>query len=711
MRINIRNCNNIDSAEVELSPCHLSIKYALNGTGKSTIARAIAAFVNNDEDEKKSLLPFKYTNAPDGHEPAVQGIDCVKSIKIFNEAYVERFVFTPEALVPNTFDVFVKTEKYDKRMERINSHLQEIRALFRSNENINSLLRCFDEFVRGFGKSEKGLHKSAPIAKGISKGNLVANIPVGLECFAAYIRSEQQNNWIKWHAEGKAYLQLQQDCCPYCAQGIENVLDRVALVEQKYDANSVKHLVNMVSAFKDMAKEGLSSEASKFVNDVTASADGFSVEDLDRLVEIKCQAESLSQKLRTLQAINFYTEKDDPARIKDKLNRLRLDDSEFADLKSDKVNEVVAEVNSTISTALASVDALQQEVAEQQRMIMDEIRKYDQNINGFMELAGYPYRVSIVDLGDEVYQIRLSHIDLPDVEVQDARNHLSYGEKNAFALSMFVYDAINSKADLVILDDPISSFDGNKKFALLKMMFWDEEWKTLSGKTVLMLTHDLCPVIDVTWTFAKYFPGAPISWYLKCVGGHINETKIKKNNVRSAVAINLHNAKRQGKDVLLRVVFYRKWLELKGEVGSDAYNIVSNLEHLRTVLKRRNNYGEFEDMPDDAIGNGVAEIRTCIADFDYEREVNKASDLKVLRTLYDNAQCNFEKVLVFRYMVMAYKKRKGVEPSLDSIIRKYMNEPFHIENDYVYQLDPYKYDPISEAEMLLFDAKVTDLLL
>ena len=73
MTINIKNCNNIDSAEVELSPSRLNIKYALNGTGKSTIARAIAAFVNNDEEEKRLLLPFKYVNASEGHAPSIQG--------------------------------------------------------------------------------------------------------------------------------------------------------------------------------------------------------------------------------------------------------------------------------------------------------------------------------------------------------------------------------------------------------------------------------------------------------------------------------------------------------------------------------------------------------------------------------------------------------------------------------------------------------------
>ena len=134
MTISIKNCNNIDTAEVELLPSQLNIKYAINGTGKSTIARAMAAFVNHDEEEKKSLVPFKYANAPEDHASSVQGIDDIKSIKIFNESYVERFVFTADALFPDTFDVFVKTSDYEKRMVKINNSLQKIRMLFESNE-------------------------------------------------------------------------------------------------------------------------------------------------------------------------------------------------------------------------------------------------------------------------------------------------------------------------------------------------------------------------------------------------------------------------------------------------------------------------------------------------------------------------------------------------------------------------------------------------
>jgi wobble nucleotide-excising tRNase len=61
---------------------------------------------------------------------------------------------------------------------------------------------------------------------------------------------------------------------------------------------------------------------------------------------------------------------------------------------------------------------------------------------------------------------------------------LSFGERNAFALVLFMYESISKNVDLVVLDDPISSFDRNKKFALIEMLFMRE--RSLKDRTVLM---------------------------------------------------------------------------------------------------------------------------------------------------------------------------------------------------------------------------------
>ncbi len=53
----IKNCNNIKEAEITLAINALNIKYAANGTGKSTIAKAIELSLNPKET-LQSLTPF-----------------------------------------------------------------------------------------------------------------------------------------------------------------------------------------------------------------------------------------------------------------------------------------------------------------------------------------------------------------------------------------------------------------------------------------------------------------------------------------------------------------------------------------------------------------------------------------------------------------------------------------------------------------------------
>lgn len=52
MQLKIKNCNNIENGEFDITEGRLNIKYAINGTGKSTISKAIEAFVTNDQEKE-----------------------------------------------------------------------------------------------------------------------------------------------------------------------------------------------------------------------------------------------------------------------------------------------------------------------------------------------------------------------------------------------------------------------------------------------------------------------------------------------------------------------------------------------------------------------------------------------------------------------------------------------------------------------------------
>jgi ABC-type sugar transport system ATPase subunit len=47
MEISISNCNNIDQGSLSLVENALNIKYAINGTGKSTISKAITSYISD----------------------------------------------------------------------------------------------------------------------------------------------------------------------------------------------------------------------------------------------------------------------------------------------------------------------------------------------------------------------------------------------------------------------------------------------------------------------------------------------------------------------------------------------------------------------------------------------------------------------------------------------------------------------------------------
>lgn len=79
--------------------------------------------------------------------------------------------------------------------------------------------------------------------------------------------------------------------------------------------------------------------------------------------------------------------------------------------------------------------------------------------------------------------------------ISNVKSRLSYGERNAFALVLFMYSQLKENADLIILDDPISSFDKNKKYAIIAMLFRGEH--SFRGRTVMMLTHDFDPIVDL----------------------------------------------------------------------------------------------------------------------------------------------------------------------------------------------------------------------
>ena len=114
MIIEVKYCNSIDVGQISIDENRLNIKYALNGAGKSTIARAIELHAKGD-GSIKGLTPFKFLAANDDiHMPTISGLVGVNSVAIFNDSYINQFAFQQDEVLTNSFEVFTKWHYFFK---------------------------------------------------------------------------------------------------------------------------------------------------------------------------------------------------------------------------------------------------------------------------------------------------------------------------------------------------------------------------------------------------------------------------------------------------------------------------------------------------------------------------------------------------------------------------------------------------------------------
>lgn len=682
MRLSIKNCNNIDNGEIHIEEGRLNIKYAINGTGKSTIAKAINAFAENDDSKKEALLPFKYCGKSEEHFPELTGCEQFRKISIFDERYVEDYVYQQNELIKNSFEIFVKTSDYDKHIKEIEKLLDSINVTFQNHPELETLIEVCQQFIEGFGKAKSGYSAAGAIGKGIGKGNKIDNIPKGLEVYEPYLRNNDNVKWIKWQLEGKKYLDI-ADQCPYCSNSVEEIKDTILKVSEEYDAKAVEQLNKMLEVFKKLTPY-FSNDTKNKIDEISMNVSGITSVQKNYLLEVKSQVESFLQQLYFLKRMGFHSLKN-VEKIADELKKYKIDLSYYSHLNSEFSNEKVTIINKTLDEVLEKAGKLQGEIAQQKIVIKKTIEMYSTEINDFLYYAGYKYKVAIEEEeATTEYHLVLKHIDGSD-NVQTVDEHLSYGERNAFALVLFMYSVLKDDSDLVILDDPISSFDGNKKFAILNMLFMGK--RSLKNRTVLLLTHEFNTVIDAIYNIPYKFSPTPKAAFLTSKEGLLEEKQITKQDIKSFGEIALANLD-SNMDSLNKLVYLRRMFEIQSSNGL-VWQLLSNIFH-----KRENPEYQFSDgtpnrlMTEKEIDVATNEIKKYISDFDYNQEYQKTQDIETLKALYQNSRSNYEKLQIYRIMFN--------ENSTNSVIKKFVNEVFHIENDYLFQLNPCEYDTVPQ---------------
>lgn len=690
--IELKNCNNLDSATISLVPQKLNIKFAPNGTGKSTIAKALLLGSKKDQVLLNELMPFKLRkDNPEKKQPEVKGAEAMKNIMCFNEEYVSQFVFKPDELLSNSFDIFIRNDAYKQREQEIEKLVSNIKQLFSGNKELDALIDTLKEMGNAFKLSKTGLDKKSTGMRGLSVGNKIKHIPAGLEPYTPFIQSKNSVGWIEWQTKGYDFADL-SDNCPFCTLNAADKKEQIKKVGQEYDKNTIKNLIAIIGVIEKLG-DYFSDEAKARLTTITALKEGLEKEHEAALATVKKQIDNFTdnlEKLRTLSAFQFK----DGDKVADKLQAYKLDLQFFSELNSKKMQEAIEPINASIDKVIVQAGQLQGIINQQRSAMKKTIELHQKDIDEFLSYAGYRYAVEVAGEGDRA-QLKLRHID-HDKYLSGGDQHLSFGERNAFAIVLFMYECLAKKPDLIILDDPISSFDKNKKYAILEMLFRRDTNSCLKSKTVLMLTHDIEPIIDTVKSLADKFNNQTSTSFLKLAIGQISECDIGKDDIQTFSQI-CKNALNSDKDDVVKLIYLRRHFEIIDNKG-DAYQVLSNILHKREYAidtrEPRGSDGQSPEMEAAKFSAGCNEVLKYMPGFSYADLLVRIIDPKPMKDLYGTCSNGYEKLQIFRLL--------GLDVG-NTVIQKFINETYHIENDFICQLDPAKFDTIPEYIILECD--------
>lgn len=677
----IENCRNIDRAVILIERGKLNVKFAPNGTGKSSIAKALVAM--GADIDNPGLVPFKFrqVHPSDKHLLCVSGLGGVSSVELFDESYVQSVVFQQNSLFPDGFDVFVRSPEFIATERELRDRLGDLVALA-VREDVRKLASDLDTLRTDLiGKS--GLDRSnrpkaaSPVVKALRDGNMWNHGGSMFAPFKPILGSGPFKKWALWHKQGADCLAMMDKACPYCGQATFAVSERIDAADEAFNSAKVGNIEKVMEAVS-VGGAYMSDATIKQLNAIVDSAEPITDQAKGFIGKVAQDAELFSATLQKLQTVSSYFDLSAADDLVARLGACKINVEYLDSLNSVKCREIAERVNKAVEVAMTNTDKLKALVNRQKARLAKSIEGKCGEINAFLVSAGYPYTVAISDVADGKCSVRLIHSS--SWEVDDSREALSYGERNAFALVFFSYECMRKNPDMVILVDPISSFDGAKRYALLNMLFLGGVGDaTLKGKTVFLLTHDYGTLFDIEHTHKSAFQPLAKSCILSYARGIVTETPVKPEDMVLADVLYARLAKNSN-NPMVGLVYARKLLEIRGD-KSAAYDIVSSLFHHRPFPVHR----DGSPLEPDEIDSGIAQLEAIVdQSVDYKKLFETVVSPLNMLDLFDAPVSNYEKLQLAR---IATQVRMD-----DKVLKERMDDSVHVGNGYLYQLDPSKFE-------------------
>ncbi len=695
--IKIKNCNNIINGEMTVCANKLNIVFGRNGTGKSTIARAI--YLASQGKPLTELVPYGISS--EDALPQIEGIPAGNAA-VFDDQYVSQYVYQPDTLIKDTFDILIRSKEYDDAKKNIDDSLANIRITITGRKEIIDLQSQIGILIDTIKFTNNNRISKRGGTKGILEGKgAYFKPPEELNELKPFFEENTVSKWAAWRLQG--YEQFgKKGRCPYCSTGDTEKTEKINQVFiDSFDKASVETATAIIKALEAL-KPYLSEEKTAELLSLFGVKEDLIVLET-QLTKLRAEANYLHERLTAIVSFNGSSvNKENIADLESQLDNMKIDfraiDSYFT---SELTRSEMATINTEINRLLEEVNVLKGEIGKYIKYIQDKVKDRKQDINDFLSLAGFKYTFDVKINGENDAKAFLKFV-LPDGtpgDVQSPGKHLSWGEKHAFALILFMFDAISKNAKWIILDDPISSFDRNKKYAIINRLFkTGDKDNSLYQRTVLMLTHDFEPVIDYIQVGAgRQDPSAVCATYFENIEGQLQCTEIRKDNdLMSSVVLLKELATDDNIDIAARIGCLRKFIEHQYKNPSresDAYNILSSLIHGRA--EPTFDTAGTEKLSDEQVLVGENYIKQFISDFDYDVVLSQCTP-QCLMERYMTESSAYIKMLILRVYTEQDKNARERLRKYNDVLRKYVDETYHIENDYLYSLDVRRFNIVPE---------------
>lgn len=191
---------------------NIHLCFERNGTGKLTIAQAVR--LASQMKPLTELAPYglSYKDLL----PSIEGVN-FKSTAIFDDEYISQYVFQPDTLLKDTFEILIRSKEYDKAKENIDEALSKIKTAITGRQEIIKLQQQIGVLIDTirFTSGNKIMKRGG--AKGLLEGKgAYFNSPGELSELKPFFEEDTVSKWAAWRLQGYTEYGA-KGRCSYCS--------------------------------------------------------------------------------------------------------------------------------------------------------------------------------------------------------------------------------------------------------------------------------------------------------------------------------------------------------------------------------------------------------------------------------------------------------------------------------------------------------------